>query len=86
MPCSAWRIIVVVVILQGGLKWPSWITWTKTENVPDVQCSEPNGGGTPTAGRSGVPVSMQGHLGALNKAGEPGEGVVASRASEVLSR
>lgn len=56
------------------------------ENVHDVQCSEPSGGGTLTAGSSGVPVSVQGHLGALSKAGEPGEGVVASRASEVLSR
>lgn len=44
--------------------------------LPDVQCSEPSGGGAPTAGSTGVPVSMQGHLGALNKAGEPGEGVV----------
>ena len=44
--------------------------------LPDVQCSEPSGGGAPRAGSTGVPVSMQGDLGALNKAGEPGEGVV----------
>lgn len=44
--------------------------------LPDVQCSEPSGGGPLIAGSTGVPVSMQGHLGALNKAGEPREGVV----------